>query len=55
MSRNSFLDLTTDEAAEAFLDQDLYDLDFTRFQPLNWERPPKTAPAADTRGKTRHQ
>jgi predicted DNA binding CopG/RHH family protein len=35
--------MTTDEEAEAFLDQDLSDLDFTQFQPLDWERLPKTA------------
>ncbi len=35
--------MTTDEEAEAFLDQDLSDLDFSQFQPLDWERLPKTA------------
>ncbi len=35
--------MTTDEQAEAFLDQDLSGLDFTQFQPLDWERLPKTA------------
>jgi predicted DNA binding CopG/RHH family protein len=35
--------MTTDEEAEAFLDQDLFDLDFTVFQPLTWEAEPKTA------------
>lgn len=43
MSPHSLPRLTTDDAAEAFLDQDLSDLDFTRFQPLDWERLPKTA------------
>ena len=35
--------LTTDTEAEAFLEQDLSDLDPTQFQPLNWEAFPKTA------------
>ena len=35
--------MTTDEEAEAFLDQDLSALDFTQFKPLYWERQPKTA------------
>lgn len=35
--------MTTDEEAEAFLDQDLSDLDFTAFRPLTWEAEPKTA------------
>ena len=35
--------MTTDEEAEAFLEQDLSDLDFTRFVPLDWERHLKTA------------
>ena len=35
--------MTTDEEAEAFLDQDLSDLDFSQFRPLNWELHPKTA------------
>jgi predicted DNA binding CopG/RHH family protein len=35
--------MTTDEEAEAFLDQDLSSLDFTAFQPLTWEAEPKTA------------
>ena len=29
--------LKTDEAAEAFLDQDLSDLDFSQFQPAHFE------------------
>jgi predicted DNA binding CopG/RHH family protein len=35
--------MTTDEEAEAFLDQDLSDLDMTQFKPTDWERQPKTA------------
>lgn len=35
--------MTTDEEAEAFLEQDLSDLDYSRFKPLDWERMPKTA------------
>ena len=35
--------MTTDAGAEAFLDQDLSDLDMTAFKPLDWERQPKTA------------
>ena len=35
--------MPTDEEAEAFLDQDLSDLDFTEFQPFAWERLRKTA------------
>lgn len=35
--------MTTDEQAEAFLDQDLADLDFAAFKPLTWEAGPKTA------------
>lgn len=31
------------DEAEALLDQDLSDLDFTQFKPLNWEAEPKTA------------
>lgn len=30
-------DLTTDAEAEAFLDQDLSDLDFARFKPVRFE------------------
>jgi len=30
--------MTTDEEAEAFLDQDLSDLDFTQFRPLDRTR-----------------
>jgi len=35
--------LTTDAEAEAFLEQDLSDLDFAQFKPVDWERQPKTA------------
>lgn len=35
--------MTTDAEAEAFLDQDLSNLDFTQFRPATWERDPKTA------------
>lgn len=34
--------LTSDEEAEAFLDQDLSDLDFAQFKPVQFEREPKT-------------
>ena len=43
MKKRLVPEITTDEEAEAFLDQDLSDLDFTQFQPLDWERLPKTA------------
>jgi predicted DNA binding CopG/RHH family protein len=32
----------TDEEAEAFLEQDLSDLDFSQFKPANFEWAPKT-------------
>lgn len=35
--------MTTDAEAEAFLDQDLSDLDFAQFKPADWEIQPKTA------------
>ena len=35
--------MTTDAEAEAFLDQDLSDLDFSQFKPLTWETHLKTA------------
>jgi predicted DNA binding CopG/RHH family protein len=35
--------MTTDEEAEAFLEQDLSELDFRRFTPLSHEAQPKTA------------
>lgn len=34
--------LTTDEAAEAFLEQDLSDLDFAQFKPMAFEFAPKS-------------
>lgn len=34
--------MTTDEEAEAFLEQDLSDLDFSRFKPLRFEFEPKS-------------
>ncbi len=35
--------MTTDAEAEAFLDQDLTDLDFALFKPVSWEVEPKSA------------
>lgn len=43
MTTHSVPEMTTDEEAEAFLAHGLSDLDFARFQPLDWERLPKTA------------
>lgn len=43
MTPRSVPTMTTDEEAEAFLDQDLSDLDFAAFTPLTWEAEPKTA------------
>jgi len=43
MTKRLVPEMTTDEEAEAFLDQDLSNLDFTQFKPLDWERLPKTA------------
>lgn len=43
MKKRSVPKMTTDEEAEDFLDQDLSDLDFASFSPLDWERMPKTA------------
>jgi predicted DNA binding CopG/RHH family protein len=34
--------MTTEEEVEAFLDQDLSDLDLAAFKPLTWEAEPKT-------------
>lgn len=34
--------LTSDEAAEAFLEQDLSDLDFTQFEAVQFEHQPKS-------------
>lgn len=42
MKPRSVPTMTTDEEAEAFLDQDLSDLDFAVFKPLTWEAEPKT-------------
>ena len=38
MKLHSIPDMTTDEEAEAFLEQDLSDLDFTQFRPLDRNR-----------------
>jgi len=35
--------MTTDAEAEAFLDQDLSDLDFSQFKSFTWETAPKSA------------
>ena len=35
--------MITDEEAEAFLAQDLSDLDYSQFKPLTWETSPKSA------------
>lgn len=35
--------VTTDEEAEAFLEQDLSDLDFSQFKPVRFEFQPKAA------------
>ncbi len=43
MKPRSVPTMTTDEEAEAFLDQDLSGLDFSAFKPLTWESEPKTA------------
>ena len=43
MKPRSVPTMTTDDEAEAFLDQDLSDLDYTAFKPLTWEAEPKTA------------
>ena len=43
-SRPKFVPImTTDEEAEAFLEQDLSDLDPAQFVPFDWERHLKTA------------
>ena len=41
--RRKVPELHTDEEAEAFLDQDLSDLDFTQFKPVRFEFEKKTA------------
>ena len=38
--------MMADEEAEAVLDHDLSDLDFTAFKPLTWEAEPKTPASA---------
>jgi predicted DNA binding CopG/RHH family protein len=43
MKPRSVPTMTTDEEAEAFLDQDLSDLAYDAFMPLTWEAEPKTA------------
>ena len=43
MTKRSVPPLTSDESAEAFLDQDLSDLDFRRFAPVRFEFERKTA------------
>ena len=43
MTQRTIPQLGTDDEAEAFLDQDLSDVDFAAFKPLDWERMPKTA------------
>ena len=35
--------MTTDEEAEAFLEQDLSELDYSQFKPINWELFTKSA------------
>jgi predicted DNA binding CopG/RHH family protein len=35
--------MTTDAEAEAFLNQDLSNLDFSQFRPMTWETAPKDA------------
>lgn len=35
--------MTSDEEAEAFLEQDLSDLDFSQFKPVHFEFEPKSA------------
>jgi predicted DNA binding CopG/RHH family protein len=35
--------LTTDDAAQAFLDRDLSTLDFSQFKRVTWETEPKSA------------
>jgi predicted DNA binding CopG/RHH family protein len=43
MKPRSVPKMTTNGEAEAFLDNDLSDLDFGTFKPLTWEAEPKTA------------
>jgi predicted DNA binding CopG/RHH family protein len=35
--------MTSDDEAEAVLSQDLSDLDFTQFKPIDWDSQPKSA------------
>lgn len=42
MSKRKVPPLRTDEEAEAFLEQDLSDLDFSQFKPAHFEFLPKT-------------
>lgn len=42
MTKRIIPPLKTDEEAEAFLDQDLSDLDFSQFKPSHFEFLPKT-------------
>ncbi len=44
--------LTTDEAAEDFLDQDLSALDFSQFKPMRFEPLPKSAPTPKRRSNS---
>ena len=41
MKKRKFPVLRTDEEAEAFLEQDLSDLDFSQFKPMQFEFRPK--------------
>ena len=43
MNKRKVPTMTTDEEAEAFLAQDLSDLDYSQFKPLSWETEPKSA------------
>ena len=43
MSKRKVPVMTTDEEAEAFLDQDLSDLDYAQFRPSSFEAEKKTA------------
>jgi predicted DNA binding CopG/RHH family protein len=43
MSKRKVPALSSDAEAEAFLDQDLSDLDFNQFKPLSFEHAPKSA------------
>lgn len=43
MKPRSVPTMTTDDEAEAFLAEDLSNLDYTAFKPATWEAEPKTA------------